>query len=50
LFNVLTRSLKQQSIESEKRQKETDRQIQKVNEQIGKLGNREFAEWQVRPA
>jgi hypothetical protein len=30
----------------------TDRQIQSVNEQIGKLGNRlgEFAEWQVRPA
>ena len=30
----------------------TDRQIQNVNEQIGKLGNRlgEFAEWQVRPA
>ena len=29
-----------------------DRQIQSVNEQIGKLGNRlgEFAEWQVRPA
>nr|WP_190350634.1 hypothetical protein [Pseudanabaena cinerea] len=30
----------------------TDRQIQQVNEQIGKLGNRlgEFAEGQVRPA
>lgn len=46
------RLLLQQSIESDKRRKETDRQIQKVNEQIGKLGNRlgEFAEWQVRPA
>lgn len=33
-------------------QKETERQIRSVNEQIGKLGNRlgEFAESQVRPA
>jgi hypothetical protein len=32
--------------------RKTDRQIQQVNEQLGKLGNRlgEFVEWQVRPA
>jgi hypothetical protein len=50
------RLLKEQTQETERLLKEqsskTDQQIQQVNQQLGKLGNRlgEFAEWQIRPA
>ena len=50
------RRFQEQSQESDRRFRETERLIkeqnQRVDEQLGKLGNRlgEFVEWQVRPA
>jgi hypothetical protein len=50
------RLLREQTQETERlllqQSQKTDQQIQRVNEQLGKLGNRlgEFVEWQVRPA
>ena len=55
-FRETEHFLKEQTKETERLLREqsqkTDRQLQQVNEQLGKLGNRlgEFAEWQVRPA
>jgi hypothetical protein len=50
------RLLREQTQETERlllqQSQKTDQQIQRVNEQLGKLGNPlgEFVEWQVRPA
>ncbi len=66
-FQETERLLKEQSQETERllteqnrktdqllteQSRKTDRQIQRVSQELGKLGNRlgEFVEWQVRPA
>jgi hypothetical protein len=52
LLGELIQAQKEKERLFQEQSQKNDRQIQNVNEQIGKLGNRlgEFAEWQVRPA
>jgi hypothetical protein len=52
LLGELTEAQKETERLLREQSQKTDHQIQQVNQQIGKLGNRlgEFVEWQVRPA